>query len=237
MVRKVDGDYFPLWPMFIGLMLFFAGVNGLAYAEPIEEVPFVEEDSLSAAEPVELSSEPVVSVPSSEVVAPTVFVDTDGVEVMSSDVPSDVVVLAASSSTPYASVTGGTYTDIVRDMVIKLGWSDDYVFYRANQYVYRFAYGDLNLDGSVFTGDGLNFVDFSYTSSSTGYIMSRSTGSLNLNCSDFIVYSNLGDYPSISSDAVLIHLLSFFAVVAAAVFVLHCFYSFLLRLGVRHVQE
>ena len=249
MVRSVE-DFDTMDLVFcLGIVLCFVLFMSPAFAdEPTEDIPPVEnveevvenvpveEPAVPDSQPVQPDNQPVEVVPVQEVEEPYTLYDSDGVVVMSSE-PPDVPLMAPSSTSPYSSVTGGTYTSIAEQIAPKLSWSDDYVFYRASQYVYRLAYGDLTLNGQTFTGSDLNFIDFTYSSNTTGYLMSRSTGTLNLNCNDAIVYSNLGDYPILNVEGAQLNMLCWFAVVTCGVYVMHCLYSFLLRLGVRNVQE
>lgn len=74
----------------------------------------------------------------------------------------------------------------------------DYVFFRSGQYSYDIYVGDITFSGSSFSGsDLLHIVYDSQTYNQTGPSISYSTGSLSLTPNSSLLYSNLGDYPSL----------------------------------------
>lgn len=239
-----------VWALILSLLL-LSPVP--AWADPVDddwdvvpvEVDTVvdgEEPSLPDEVDSESSSVPSEPVQVQQVVqeitvdVPSEYYDADGVLLYSAAVP-DVSVNAIGDSSPYSSVTPSTYVTICADIMPKLGWRDNYVFWRSGQYSYRLAYGDIKLSGSRFSGSVCTLVDFTYSNNTTGYLMSTSTGSVSLDAGNAIVYSNLGVYPVLSVPSDHMKLTSYFVVVACGVYLLHCLYSFLLRLGVRNVAE
>ena len=93
-----------------------------------------------------------------------------------------------------------TYTSIMEDVLQSTEISDDYVYFRSGQYTYTLITGDLDLNGSVFTGLE---VDRYTITTSTGnynqtYTYSHSTDTnFSLNAQNYLVYSNLGYYPTL----------------------------------------
>lgn len=63
--------------------------------------------------------------------------------------------LAASAATVYDGNISTTYITIFRDIVSKLPLTSDYVFFRSGQYEYLLVAGDLDYNGSMFTGSDL----------------------------------------------------------------------------------
>lgn len=93
-----------------------------------------------------------------------------------------------------------TYTSIMEDVLQNTKISEDYVYFRSGQYSYTLITGDLDLNGSTFTGSDVD--RYTITTSTTGYNQtynySHSTDTnFRLNAQDYLVYSNLGYYPTL----------------------------------------
>lgn len=94
---------------------------------------------------------------------------------------------------------GTSYVGIFAGIARKLPPNVNYVYWREGRYDYRFAYGrDIVLNGSVFTSASPVVVVSYVTNDSYSEQPIFSVGSDNafrLNASNYLVYSNLGDYP------------------------------------------
>lgn len=97
---------------------------------------------------------------------------------------------------------GTSNLEIFDRIVSKIPFGSDYVYFRDSQYVYSLVYGDLSFSGSSFSGSGVTRIDYNtYTGSSSQPTFSRSTvSSFNLSVGNWLVYSNLGHYPSLGGD-------------------------------------
>lgn len=96
---------------------------------------------------------------------------------------------------------GTTYQSIFAGVAYKVPFGQHYVYWRDGQYSYKFAYGDISLEGTDFVGTG-DITVCSYDSTSTGYnsLYTWSTGTdsdFSLSASDALVYSDLGSYPDV----------------------------------------
>lgn len=104
---------------------------------------------------------------------------------------------------------GTTNQAIFAGLANKVPFGQHYVFWRDGQYSYKFAYGDLSLDGIVFSGSGaVTICDYSYTGSSYNnyYTYTVSTdNSFSLSAGQMLVYSDLGNYPEIGERGLLIY--------------------------------
>lgn len=109
-----------------------------------------------------------------------------------------------SQASPLAVVADGygvgtANVTIFSGIVRKLPLDVNYVYWREGRYDYCLAYGrNIVLNGSVFSAVGpVVVVSYSTTSSySEQPVFSvGSDGSFRLNASNYLVYSNLGDYP------------------------------------------
>ena len=94
---------------------------------------------------------------------------------------------------------GTSNLEIFDRIVAKLPLGVDYVYYRDSQYNYCLAYGNLSYNNSYFSGRNVTRINYNtYSGSSQQPIFTVSTvSSFNLPVSNWLVYSNLGDYPSL----------------------------------------
>lgn len=219
-------------------------VDDVEQPEPVEPVEVLEEP---VVEPVEVEEEPLNPEPVPEVVQELpepVVVASEPENVYSYDgtlltttVEPEPVRAPAATSTPYASVSANTYSDLAASMLWKVGFGDDYVFWRGGQYQYCFAYGDLELSDSRFRGSGCKLVTFTLNSSYNGtYTMDVTTGSVDLSAGSYIVFSNLGPYPVLSSEFVGQYLVVWSLLVALVLYLVRSLFAFVLRVGVRNVS-
>lgn len=111
---------------------------------------------------------------------------------------------------PYDSGISTSVLAYMEDVLPKLG-SIHYVLFRSDQYDYRLVYSDsMELQSGLFTSDHAFFVAYNtrYSSWSTG-----TEGTFRLNAGNYIVYSDLGDYPALDSVGIYFWVLIFVAVV------------------------
>lgn len=217
-------------------------VDDVEQPESVEPLEDSEEPGVVPVEEEQLSPEPepevVQDVPEPVVVAPepeNVY-SYDGT-LLTTTVEPEPVRAPAASSTPYASVSANTYSDLAASMLWKVGFGDDYVFWRGGQYQYNFAYGDLELSNSRFRGSGCKLVTFTLNSSYGGtYTMDVTTGSVDLSAGSYIVFSNLGPYPVLSSEFVGQYLVVWSLLVALVLYLVRSLFAFVLRVGVRNVS-
>ncbi len=109
-----------------------------------------------------------------------------------------------SEASPLASVVdsygvGTSYVSIFSGIARKLPPNVNYVYWREGRYDYRFAYGrDLVLNGTVFSSSTPLAVVSYVTNDNYSEQPVFSVGSdsnFRLNASNYLVYSNLGNYP------------------------------------------
>lgn len=131
----------------------------------------------------------------------------------------------------YESVSpNSSYANFASALLPKLGWSDDYVFFRGGENEYFFVYGNLDFQGGRFVGSGCSFTRFYYSGSSRGYLCDSGTSDVSLSVDGYIVLSNLGLYPTLTgSDALSTHMLAFVSSVALGLFAISRLLSFTLR--------
>lgn len=86
-----------------------------------------------------------------------------------------------------------TYTTYFAGLVEKLGPGVDYVLFRNGQYNYTFVYGDLDINGTTISGQGVQAVYInSYGTTSVSY---GTESSFSAELGNRMAYSSLGDYP------------------------------------------
>lgn len=68
---------------------------------------------------------------------------------------------ASAYPSPNDGTISTTYLQYFKDMLVKLPYDTQYVFFRVNDYEYRMVYGDaINLSGDVFSGDDLSYIRY-----------------------------------------------------------------------------
>lgn len=108
---------------------------------------------------------------------------------------------ASAYPSPNDGTISTTYLQYFKDMLAKLPYDTQYVFFRVNDYEYRMVYGDaINLSGDVFSGDDLSYIRYYRTNNySVWKLESGYEGSFRLTTNGYLVYSNVGDlYPSMN---------------------------------------
>ena len=111
--------------------------------------------------------------------------------------------LQATAAEPYADGNiSTTYITIYRDIASNIPFNDDYVMFRSGQYEYKMYVGELAYSLNQFSGSQLTCYAISTNSGSsysggTYHYEISENQSLQLNCSDILVYSNLGGYPNL----------------------------------------
>lgn len=101
---------------------------------------------------------------------------------------------------------GTTNQAIFSGLVSKVPFGQHYVYWRDSQYSYKFAYGDISLEGTEFVGSG-EVTICSYDSTSTNYnsyyTWAVTTDSnFSLSAGNRLVYSDLGTYPGMGEKEV-----------------------------------
>lgn len=97
---------------------------------------------------------------------------------------------------------GTQNTAIMQGIVSKLSYGQHYVYWRQGQYEYRIAYGEgLALSGSTFTADSVKLITYT---TNTGYnnqamLTSLDDSNFRLNAGNYLVWSDLGDYPQLET--------------------------------------
>lgn len=117
---------------------------------------------------------------------------------------------------------GTSNINIFAGLVSKVPFGQHYVYWRDGQYSYKFAYGDLELSGTVFKGD-VTIVTYASTGGSSSYYTwsSSADSSFTLNAGGRLVYSDLGNYPGLSDREVIRYVETLTLIVAGGcVFVL-----------------
>lgn len=111
--------------------------------------------------------------------------------------PEDAV-MATSIAPDYG--VGTSNTAIFAGLARKLPYGVNYVYWREGRNTYVFAYGrDLELVGSTFRADSVDIVTYDTNSGydrQASYVYS-SQSNFSLSAHDYLVWSNLGHYPTL----------------------------------------
>lgn len=151
-------------------------------------------------------------------------------EVVSSDVYDESVDLEyfPEASVMDASIApdfgvGTSNTAIFAGLARKLPYGVNYVYWREGRYTYVFAYGrDLVLSGATFSADSVDTVTYN---TNTGYDLQASyvhgsVSNFSLSANDYLVWSNLGHYPTLEDGRDTVAQTTLFVVVGYGIFYL-----------------
>lgn len=108
-----------------------------------------------------------------------------------------------------------TYITYFKDIVAGIKPNDKYVAYRSGQYSYTLAVGDLSISGTTISSvDNVILYVYEYGSgyNTTYYYNVSTVTDFNLNVSNYIVYSNLGNYPLLEERGVLYEYATLFVI-------------------------
>lgn len=144
----------------------------------------------------------------------------------------------ASTYTPYTDGNiGTTQLQYFRDIVTGLSINDNYVAARTGRYEYKLFTGDIKYSNGKFIGSVQGSVITVYTintdTNSYGtYIYTVTTdNNFTFNASNYLVYSNLGDYPQLEERSVIYEFSTFFIIaVVALCALLRSLFSFVYRI-------
>lgn len=131
-----------------------------------------------------------------------------------------------------------TYITYFRDIVGGIKPNDNYVAYRSGQYQYTLAVGDFTLSGSSISSTGTTKL-YVYETSSSGYNSTYTydvseVTDFSLDVGNYIVYSNLGDFPLLEERGVIYEYATLFVVcVIAFCMFLRSIFEFTYRLRYR----
>ena len=136
------------------------------------------------------------------------------------DLPENAVM--ATSTVPDFGV-GTSNTAIFAGLARKLPYGVNYVYWREGRYSYVFAYGrDLELVGTTFRADRVDTVTYN---TDTGYdrqasYVHGSESNFSLSANDYLVWSNLGHYPTLEDGRDTVAQTTLFVVVGYGIFYL-----------------
>lgn len=112
---------------------------------------------------------------------------------------------SVSAYSVYQGTMSSTYINYFRDMCVNIKFDDDYVLFRSGDNDYTMIVGDLTYENKIFNGN--NCIGYTITNNTSGgygstyHSISTSTETnFSLSVGDYIVYSNLGNYPDIMTE-------------------------------------
>lgn len=122
----------------------------------------------------------------------------------------DDVAPIAQGYIPYDSAMSTSAVQFFKDYIDKIG-GVHYVLFRSGQYTYRLVISpDLFVDGSSFSAPDADYVtyDTRYYTWSTGH-----EGAFSLKAGNYLVYSDVGDYPVLTSGSLVLWIIVFLGTV------------------------
>lgn len=155
--------------------------------------------------------------------------DSAGDVVVTSSSPDSVSAAVANSPGVYASADTGTYYELA-SRVVENSIPVDYLFYRSGQYEYTLVYGDIDVAGTLFTGDSCSYLRWYRDGTSYGYLVDKGTTSVNVDSGNYIVFSSAPGFPALDvSTAFETFVIGFVALVAVLLYCLSKMFGYVLR--------
>lgn len=123
-------------------------------------------------------------------------------------------VQAATHSIYDNGTLSSTYTTYFRDILSGVDFNDNYVAFRSGQYSYTMVVGDLDYSNNIITLNGDGFVyDFSTEGSNYNSQLRYTVSNIDdfsINCGNYILYSDVGQFPQLIERGVKYEILTFF---------------------------
>lgn len=103
---------------------------------------------------------------------------------------------------------GTTNLTIFEGLVSKIPLNHHYVYFRDGQYSYKCAYGDISLNGHVFSGSDVTVLTYDTRGAQSGQTWittytENHDSNFRYNAGNYLCYSDLGNYPDFSNREVL----------------------------------
>ena len=136
-----------------------------------------------------------------DVASPSTASRSDAKQTVQNILTFNSVVPASVYPSPDDGTISTTYLQYFKDMLVKLPYDTQYVFFRVDDYEYRMVYGDaIDFSNNVFSGDDLKYIRYYRTNNYNVWKLdSGNEGSFKLTTNGYLVYSNVGDlYPSMN---------------------------------------
>lgn len=106
----------------------------------------------------------------------------------------------ATSYSAYDGTISTTYVTYFKDIVSGIGFKDNYVAFRSDQYTYKMIVGDIEYNSGVFSlvGNGTEYTIEISSGYNSGYTYTaESCNGHTVKAGNEIVYSDLGSYPQL----------------------------------------
>lgn len=128
-----------------------------------------------------------------------------------------------------------TYTTYFRDIIAGISPNHKYVAYRSGQNSYTLAVGNLSISGTIISSSDTVTL-YVYESTSSGYSSNYTYNvsevtDFSIDVGNYIVYSNLGDYPLLEERGVIYEYATLFIIcVIGLCFFIRSIFAFTYRL-------
>jgi len=176
-------------------------VNGWLSSISDDDIDFDQYQEIMSIMYPELNEEEDLSDDDWDVASPSVATKSNADKTVKNILTFNSVAPASVYPSPDDGTISTTYLQYFKDMLVKLPYDTQYVFFRVDDYEYRMVYGDaINLSGNVFSGDDLKYIRYYRTNNYNVWkLESGNEGSFKLTTNGYLVYSNVGDlYPSMN---------------------------------------
>lgn len=169
---------------------------------------YLSEEEYLALSPPESNDDDGDQANSTENISVSSPIDDDGIISDGDDTQPDEMMDSLALLSSYSSADynlGTSNIAIFSGLVAKVPWGQHYVYWRDGQYTYKFAYGELSLSGTVFSGGDNDITVISYNTENynASYLYTITTDTaFELYAGNRLVYSDLGNYPGLADKEV-----------------------------------
>lgn len=151
--------------------------------------------------------------------SPTLLLSDEPLAVYLVEQPEETIDVQSLDGSPYPGTISSTYLDYFSGIVDKLGYNEHYVAYRSGQYEYILAWGEgLEYDLTRFKGSALSYCRiYRANNNYSDYYVEFGNDTVYLTPGTGFVYSDLGDFATLTEGGTHLEMLTLLFAVGFAV--------------------
>lgn len=124
------------------------------------------------------------------------------------------------------------YSTYAKQLIPKMGWKDDYVYFQDTANSYVLVWGDIDwASAGTFTGTQCKYTRWYYSGTGSGYLVESGVSNVVVSTDNHVVLSSLAEFPLLDDGFTLYRQeVCFYAVVALVIFCLSNVWNWLVRM-------
>lgn len=124
------------------------------------------------------------------------------------------------------------YSTYAKQLIPKVGWLDDYVYFQDTANSYVLVWGDIDwASAGTFTGTQCKYTRWYYSGTGTGYLVDSGVSNVVVSTDSHVVLSSLAEFPLLDDGFTLYRQeVCFYAIVALVIFCLSNVWNWLVRM-------